>query len=193
MKKALLVALALFSTISFAEDKSANSFVQLQYAYRDTIASDKENPNRQGANFVFGTKIFNNLTWDINNQFRAENGQNGNESNRLETGIAGQYGITQDIAFYTRGAVGYKYTDATDHTYYSIEPGIKLQVTSPLVVKVGYRFRDSFSSSNNDQTNTARLGAEYTLTDRTAITAGLDRSWGDSEFVGYSAGYVVKF
>ena len=28
----------------------------LQYAYRDTVASDKADPNRQGVNFTFGTK-----------------------------------------------------------------------------------------------------------------------------------------
>jgi hypothetical protein len=60
-------------------------------------------------------------------------------------------------------------------------------------VRVGYRFRDSFSDSYLDQTNTLRLGAEYALSDNTAVTAGLDRAWQDSEFVGAHAGYVVKF
>lgn len=193
MKKALLVALAVFSTLAFAEDKSAKNFIHLQYAYRDTIASDKADPNRQGANFTFGTKLLDNVTWDINNQFRAENGQNGNETNRLETGLAYQYGILKDVSVYTRGAVGYKYTNTADHSYYSIEPGVKVQLTSPLSVKVGYRFRNSFNDSYLDQTNTLRLGAEYALSENTAVTAGLDRSWKDSEFVGISAGYVVKF
>lgn len=193
MKKALLVALAVFSTFAIAEDKPAKNFIHLQYAYRDTVASDKENPNRQGANFTFGTKLLDNVTWDVNNQFRAENGQNGNESNRLETGLSYQYGVLKDVALYTRGAVGYKFTNAADHTYYSIEPGVRVQLTSPLAVRVGYRFRDSFSDSYLDQTNTLRLAAEYALSDNTAVTAGLDRSWKDSEFVGAHAGYVIKF
>jgi len=193
MKKALLVALAVFSTLAIAEDKPAKNFIHLQYAYRDTIASDKADPNRQGVNFTFGTKVLENLTWDVNNQFRAENGQNGNESNRLETGLSYQYGVLKDVALYTRGAVGYKYTNAADHSYYSIEPGVRVQLTSPLAVRVGYRFRDSFSDSYLDQTNTLRLGAEYALSDNTAVTAGLDRAWQDSEFVGAHAGYVVKF
>lgn len=193
MKKALLVALAVFSTFAIAEDKPAKNFIHLQYAYRDTVASDKADPNRQGANFTFGTKLLDNVTWDVNNQFRAENGQNGNESNRLETGLAYQYGVTKDIALYTRGAVGYRYTNAADHTYYSVEPGVKVQLTDPLSVRVGYRFRDSFSDTYLDQTNTLRLATEYALSDNTAVTAGLDRSWKDSEFVGAHAGYVIKF
>jgi opacity protein-like surface antigen len=193
MKKALLVALAVFSTLAIAEDKPAKNFIHLQYAYRDTVASDKADPNRQGVNFTFGTKLLDNVTWDVNNQFRAENGQNGNESNRLETGLSYQYGVLKDVALYTRGAVGYKYTNAADHSYYSIEPGVRVQLTSPLAVRVGYRFRDSFSDSYLDQTNTLRLGAEYALSDNTAVTAGLDRAWQDSEFVGAHAGYVVKF
>jgi opacity protein-like surface antigen len=193
MKKALLVALAVFSTLAFAEDKPAKNFVHLQYTYRDTVASDKADPNRQGANFTFGTKLLDNITWDVNNQFRAENGQNGNESNRLETGLSYQYGVTKDVALYTRGAVGYRNTNAADHSYYSIEPGVRAQLTSPLAVRVGYRFRDSFSDSYLDQTNTLRFGAEYSLSENTEVTAGLDRSWKDSEFVGAHAGYVVKF
>lgn len=193
MKKALLVALAVFSTLAFAEDKPAKNFIHLQYAYRDTVASDKADPNRQGVNFTFGSKLLDNLTWDVNNQFRSENGQNGNETNRLETGLSYQYGVLKDVALYTRGAVGYKYTNGADYSYYSVEPGVKVQLTSPLAVKVGYRFRDSFSDSYLDQTNTLRLGAEYTLSENTAVTAGLDRSWKDSEFVGANAGYVVKF
>lgn len=193
MKKALIVALAVFSNLAFADHKPANSFIHLQYAYRDTIASDRADPNRQGVNFTFGTKLLDNVTWDVNNQFRSENGQAGNESNRLETGLAYQYGVTKDIALYTRGAVGYKYTNAADHTYYSVEPGVKVQLTNPLSVRVAYRFRDSFSDTYMDQTNTLRLGAEYALSDNTAITAGLDRSWKDSEFVGANAGYVIKF
>jgi opacity protein-like surface antigen len=193
MKKALLVALAVFSTLAFAEDKPAKNFIHLQYAYRDTIASDKADPNRQRVNFTFGSKLLDNLTWDVNNQFRSENGRNGNEATRLETGLSYQYGVLKDVALYTRGAVGYKYTNGADYSYYSVEPGVKVQLTSPLAVKVGYRFRDSFSDSYFDQTNTLRLGAEYTLSENTMVTAGLDRSWKDSEFLGANAGYVVKF
>jgi opacity protein-like surface antigen len=193
MKKALLVALALIASVAQAEDKPAKNFIQLQYAYRDTIASDKADPNRQGVNFTFGTKVLENLTWDVSNQFRSENGQNSSDATRLETGLSYQYGVAKDVALYTRGAVGYKYTNGADSSYYSIEPGVKVQLTSPLAVKVGYRFRDSFSDSYFDQTNTLRLGAEYTLSENTMVTAGLDRSWKDSEFVGANAGYVVKF
>ena len=42
-------------------------------------------------------------------------------------------------------------------------------------------------------THTARIGAEYALTDTQSITAGYDLSFGDSEWNGLSAGYAVRF
>lgn len=176
-----------------AQAEDNRNAVHIQYAFRDTVASSADNPNRQGVNFTFSRKVLNQVTWDVNNQFRSENGSAGHESNRLETGLAYQTPIAKDVVFYTRGAIGYKFTDNLDNTYYSIEPGVKVQLTSPLNVRVGYRYRDSFNDQINDQTNTVRLGAEYALDKTQTLTFGVDRAWQDSEFVGYHAGYAVKF
>lgn len=191
MNKLLAAVLLTLGLTAQAED--LRNAVHIQYAFRDTIASSSENPNRQGVNFTFSRKVLHQLTWDVNNQFRSENGSAGHESNRLETGLAYQMPLAQDLAFYTRTAVGYKFTDNLDSTYYSVEPGVKVQLTQPLNVRAGYRFRDSFNDKINDQTNTVRFGAEYALSKTDVLTVGVDRAWGDSEFVGYHAGYVMKF
>lgn len=191
MKKVILAILLTIAVTAQAEDN--RNAVHIQYAFRDTVADSADKPNRQGVNFTFSRKVLDQLTWDINNQFRSENGSAGHESNRLETGLAYQAPLAQDIVFYTRTAVGYKFTDNLDNTYYSIEPGVKFQLTSPLNVRVGYRYRDSFNDKISDQTNTVRLGSEYALDKTQTLTFGVDRAWGDSEFVGYHAGYAVKF
>jgi hypothetical protein len=80
-----------------------------------------------------------------------------------------------------------------DYTYYSIEPGIKYALTDAVSVKAGYRFRDAFNDSYNEKTNTVRFGAEYAVAKDQALTLGIDRSYGASDFIGYNAGYMFKF
>ena len=192
MKKSILfAALLAVSTSVMAE----GNFAHIQYAFRDTVASNSDDTNRQGANFTFGTTVYPGVVLDINNQFRTErlNSENGSSSNRLEAGVTKVIDLTNDVAVYGRGAIGQKFATSEDHTYYSVEGGVRTQVTSALNLRAGYRFRDAYSNTYADKTNTIRLGAEYALNKTSALTLGIDRAYGDSEFIGYNAGYVVKF
>lgn len=173
--------------------KEPNSFVHGQYTFRDGIAGDSDVANRQGINLTVGRNIGYGITLDAGAQVRNENGSNGRDTTRLETGATYQYGLTKDIAFYTRGAVGYKLTDQEDSTYYSVEPGINVHVTQPLHIRVGYRYRDAFNNNIFDKTNTVRVGAEYDLNKTNTVTLGVDRAYGDNEFLGVNVGYAVKF
>ena len=192
MNKGILLAVLLtVSTGAYAE----GNFAHIQYAFRDTVASNSEDTNRQGVNFTFGTTVYPGIVLDVNNQFRTErlNSDNGSSSNRLEAGVTKLLQLTDTVSVYGRGAIGQKFATSEDHTYYSVEGGVKTQVTSALNVKAGYRYRDAYSESYNDKTNTIRLGAEYALNKTSALTLGIDRAYGDSEFIGYNLGYVVKF
>ena len=194
MKKILaFLAVGLLSTSAVAD--GAKNFAHIQYTFRDTISDNQGDPNRQGVNFTLGRKITDSIQLDVSQQFRTEklNSDSGSSSNRLETGATYQLGVTSNVALYTRGAVGEKFTDSTNYAYYSVENGIKTQLTNNWTTKVGYRYRDAFSDSRNEKTNTVRLGAEYAIDKDQAITLGLDRSYGASDFVGYNAGYVIKF
>ena len=196
MKKTLIATLIAglsLGTVALAED--GKNFAHIQYTFRDTIADNKADTNRQGVNFTIGRKVLDNLTIDLGQQFRTErlNGDAGVNTTRLESGATYQLGLTKDIALYTRGGLGYKTTSTEDYTYYSVEPGIKYSLTDAVSVKAGYRFRDAFSDTYNEKTNTARIGVEYALAKDQAVTLGVDRSYGASEFVGYNAGYVIKF
>jgi opacity protein-like surface antigen len=194
MKKILaFLAVGLLSTAAVAD--GAKNFAHLQYTFRDTISDNQSDPNRQGVNFTLGRKITDSIQLDVNNQFRTEklNSDSGSSSNRLEAGATYQFGITSNVSLYTRGAVGEKFTDLNNYPYYSVEPGIKAQLTNNWATRVGYRYRDAFSDSHIEKTNTLRLGAEYAIDKDQAITLGLDRSYGASDFVGYNVGYAVKF
>jgi opacity protein-like surface antigen len=196
MKKTLIATLIAglsFGTVALAED--GKNFAHIQYTFRDTIADNKADTNRQGVNFTIGRKVLDNLTIDLGQQFRTEslNSDTGVNTTRLEAGATYQLGLTKDIALYTRGGLGQKFTSNQDYTYYSVEPGIKYAVTDAVSVKAGYRFRDAFNDAYNEKTNTVRFGAEYAVAKDQALTLGIDRSYGASDFVGYNAGYAIKF
>jgi opacity protein-like surface antigen len=196
MKKTLIATLIAglsFGTVALAED--GKNFAHIQYTFRDTIADDKSAPNRQGVNFTLGRRVLDNLTIDLGEQFRTErlNNDNGVSTTRLETGATYSYNLLPAVSLYTRGGLGYKVTSNQDYTYYSVEPGIKYALTDTLAVKAGYRFRDAFSDAYVEKTNTVRFGAEYAVAKDQALTLGIDRSYGASDFIGYNAGYMIKF
>jgi opacity protein-like surface antigen len=196
MKKTLIATLIAglsFGTVAMAED--GKNFAHIQYTFRDTIADNKADTNRQGVNFTIGRKVLDNLTIDLGEQFRTErlNNDAGVNTTRLEAGATYSYNLLPAVSLYTRGGLGQKFTSNQDYTYYSVEPGIKYALTDTLAVKAGYRFRDAFSDAYNEKTNTVRVGAEYALAKDQALTLGIDRSYGASDFIGYNAGYMIKF
>ncbi len=196
MKQTLIAAL-LASTVLTAQAAqpitSEDNFVHGQYTFRDSLAGQSDDANRQGVNLTVGRNIGYGITLDGGVQVRNENGTNGRDTTRLETGATYQLPVTRDISFYTRGAVGYRLTDVQDSTYYSVEPGLRLQVTQPLAVRVGYRYRDAFSDNVFDKTNTVRVAAEYAINKSNLLTLGVDRFYGDNEALGVNVGYAVRF
>lgn len=182
MKKlALAVLLAVSATAT-----AADNFGHIQLVHRNTVGDDAGNPNRHGANITLGHKLAPNFSLDFSGQVRQENGAQGTDATRLEIGAT-----PQNERFYIRTALGVKTTDNSD-LYYSIEPGLRWTLAPKLTAKTAYRYRDAFNDAL-DQTHTARLGLEYALTDTQAVTAGYDRSFGDSDFNGLALGYVLKY
>ena len=202
MKK-IMLAIALVTASLTAQaaqpvtPAAEDNFVHLQYTLRDTVAGDQGQTNRQGINLTLGHRFNNGLTLDIGEQFRTEKLNEdkgaGNNTTRLESGLTYTLPVNDLISVYTRGAIGYKFTANQDFTYYSVEPGVNLQATKDLSFRVGYRYRDSFSQEYFDKTNTVRVGAQYNLTKTSFVTAGVDRAYGDSQFLGINLGYGVNF
>lgn len=172
---------------------SAQSFGGIEYNYRDGVGIDK-GTDQQGATLTLGTTVAKDTTVDLKSIFRRTDGT-GATGNRLEAGLTHTMNVSNNLAGYTRVAIGEKFNSGvtSDFSYYSIEPGIKYQVAPSLGVKVGYRYRNGFSSSDNYQTNTLRLGSEYSLNKTSSLTVGYDRSYKDQEFNGVNVGYNFKF
>jgi opacity protein-like surface antigen len=182
MKK---LSLAVLMALSFAAN-AADNFGHIQLVHRGTVGDNAGDPTRTGANITLGHKFANNFSMDFNGQYREQNGDDKNATTRLEIGAT-----PQNELFYVRTALGVKSNDDS-HLYYSIEPGLRFTLAPKLTAKTAYRYRDAFSNVN-DQTHTARLGLEYAVTDTQAVTAGYDRSFGDSEFNGLALGYAIKY
>ena len=201
MKYSILLATLLASLSVQAADPLAvpekTNFAHIQYTLRDTVAGQAGETNRQGVNFTVGHNFNKNLQIDLGQQFRTgkfnEDNNGGTSSNRLEAGATYSYDLLPSVSLYTRGAIGYKLTDNQDFGYYSVEPGVRATVMKNLTARVGYRYRDSFSQAYFDKTNTVRVALQYDLNKESFLSAGLDRAYGDSEFIGLNLGYGVKF
>lgn len=194
MKYAVILMTLLVSLGAQAEDNK--NFAQIQYNFRDTIASNSDDTNRQGVNFAIGRTVLPGITLDLNQQFRTErlnSDKDASNSTRLEAGATLVHDITKTVALYGRGAIGQKFTSDEDHTYYSVEPGVRWKAFDNLTLSAGYRYRTAFNDSVFDKTNTVRVGAQFDLDKSQALTFGVDRSYGDSEFLGINAGYKVSF
>jgi opacity protein-like surface antigen len=185
MKKSLLLIALLSAWNVQAADKQNVAHIQL--VHRNTVGDNTNDPNRNGINFTQVHKLADNFNLDMSAQYREQNGYDKNSATRFEFGATPHNGF-----FYIRTALGAK-SQNDSHLYYSLEPGLRWKLSDKVIVKTGYRYRDAFNNDKNDMTHTARIGAEYALTDTQSITAGYDRSFGDSEFNGLSAGYAIKF
>lgn len=98
------------------------------------------------------------------------------------------------LSGYVRGAVGLKYADGQNSTsYYSVEPGVRYGLTERLSARVGYRYRDAFSNSVADQTNTVRVGLNYAVSKTAEVGVRFDRVRGDSEQNVVALGYTRRF
>ena len=114
-------------------------------------------------------------------------------STRLEAGLTGEntYGM---FTSYARVAVGEKYTNTSNFTYYSIEPGVKVPFgTTGITGQVGYRFRNAVDTANNDTSRTWRAGLSYAMTKVDSIGLRYDSVRGDQNqnivAVSYTRGF----
>ena len=114
-------------------------------------------------------------------------------STRLEAGVTGTM-PAGPLNLYTRVALGEKYSNTGNFTYYSIEPGATYTIGNT-TAKLGYRFRTAAENANknNDTTDTVRVGLSYALTKQDAVGVRYDRVRGDSNNHSYNFSYTRSF
>jgi len=162
----------------------------------DSFTVEGQHINNAGAaaqqQYVLGVKKeFGSFAGDLAFSNAQTEGTNA-LSTRLEAGAT----VNGPVGLYARAAVGQKYSNTTDFTYYSIEPGVAVAVpgVAGLTAKVGYRFRSAFDSTqNNDQTHTARYSLAYAVSKNDTVGVRYDRVNGDNNqkiiAVAYTRGF----
>jgi len=162
----------------------------------DSFTVEGQHINNAGAaaqqQYVLGVKKeFSGFAGDLAFSNAQTEGTNA-LSTRLEAGatVAGPMGL------YARAAVGQKYSNTTDFTYYSVEPGVAVAVpgVAGVTAKVGYRWRSAMDSTqNNDQTHTARYSLAYALSKNDTVAVKYDRVNGDNNQKVVAVAYTRGF
>lgn len=112
---------------------------------------------------------------------------------RLETGLSGRVASLGPVNVTVRGAVGKRYSNTADSSYYSIQPTMSYRITNRVTTTLGYRYRNSFDSSVADQTRAVRLGASYAVTKSDIVGVRFDRVRGDSNVNLLAVNYTRRF
>jgi hypothetical protein len=177
---AMLVSGSVFAASATVEGQSISgqngTADQAQYSL-----SVKENINK---NFA-GDAQFSQTTNDGNPDKLS--------STRIEGGLTGTLPATSFADFYTRVAVGQKYTSSTNYGYYSVEPGFVVPLGAGFTAKAGYRFRSAFDNAQPDTTRTWRAGVGYQITQKDAVGVRYDQVRGDSQQNIWAVNYTRSF
>ena len=184
MKKILAIISIALSGAAFAGS------VTVEGAKINTIGGN----DQMNSNFTLSESI--NNTFSVHTQLSSTQTDNTNAvSTRFEVGGTATAPLFGPVSGYTKVAVGQKYSTSGQFTYYSIEPGVTMPLSSSLTAKVGYRFRTAAENANknNDTTDTVRVGLTYAIDKVRAVGVRYDRITGDSRQDGYNVFYSHSF
>lgn len=163
----------------------------LAFGLAGTAFADSFSLERHNVNNVTGadqTLYAVSVKRDLNKAMAVDVGLNQTQTDgtsalgtRLEAGLTGTMPLFANVKGYVRGAVGQRYSNGADFTYYSVEPGVTAPV-GPFTARVGWRYRTADNAvANNDQTHTMRYSLAYALTKQDSVALGYDRVTGDSD------------
>jgi len=184
MKKILGITAMLFAGAAFAGS------VTIEGAKLNTIGGN----DQMNSNFTLSESI--NNTFSVHTQLSSSQTANTNAvSSRLEVGGTATAPLFGPVSGYAKVAVGQKYSTAGSFTYYSVEPGVTVPLSSSLTAKVGYRFRTAAENANvnKDTTDTVRVGVTYAIDKVRAVGVRYDRITGDSRQDGVAVFYSHSF
>ena len=145
--------------------------------------------NQSNINLIVRENVFKNFVGDVQISSTKTDVTN-TISTRIEAGVTGLVPVGR-LTGYVRTAVGERF-GTSNFSYYSVEPGVRIPFGN-LTAQVGWRYRDSFSDGNNDQTRTWRTGVSYALTKQDAIGVRFDQVRGNSNQNALAFNYTKGF
>lgn len=161
-----------------------------------TVESQHVNQVRAADQQTFGLSVRQELSKSFTGDLGMSNTQTDGTNalaTRLEAGLTYAQPILGSVNGYVRTALGQKYSNTADFTYYSVEPGITAPV-GPFTAKVGWRWRSAVDSdTRNDQTHTMRYTVSYPVTKLDTVSVRYDRVNGDNNQKIVVVGYTRSF
>lgn len=177
MKVAKIVAaLVLAATAGIA---SAQGYTEFQYY-------NEENRNTHADNMklgvVVGTKTADK--WDYSLKFETSQAELGNGS--IGQSVEGRVKKSFDAGFlglkpYVGVRLGEKISSSQNFSYYAVDVGTKFPIIGDLSGDVGYRYRNSFNTTDYDfQSNRYHVAVAYALTKNDSIAVRYSQAYGAS-------------
>lgn len=189
MKK-IILAFALIGASFAASAADGANFGKIEYNFRDYDANVR---NQVGGSITLGREVAPGIKLDGKAEFRVANGTD-TISNRLEVGATYATALVGNWGAFVRGAAGEKFTNGDNYTYFSVEPGVTYALNKDWAFSGSYRYRDAFSDGKaGAETHRVQVGAAYSLTQNTVLTASVGRSLGDVQYNSVNVGYGFKF
>lgn len=168
MKKlAIIFAAALSMSAAMADS------VSLEYQSQDVKGSQD--------NKFYGMRYTKNFS----DSFSADVGtQTTIGMNDSKTTNRAEIGVTPSMTFSgvklsARLATGEKSTLNNKFSYYSIQPGFSVPITSSLALNASYRYRTAYGEGHGDKTRTQSAGFGYKLSKVDTVAVRYDRVRGD--------------
>jgi opacity protein-like surface antigen len=138
------------------------------------VESDENGQNTNRTSITVRTGVGYGLVGDVG-VINSQNDTTNATSVRQELGVSGTVFSAGNLSATVRGGLGLKtVSGSTATSYYSIEPGVNYKITDALTARVAYRYRDAFSSSAADRSDTTRVGVSYAVTKKDTLGLGYD-------------------
>lgn len=178
-------------------------FAILAMAFSASVFADSATLEYQGVNSIGAAdqKIYAlTVKHNINSVFAGDVGFSNSQVEgtsalgaRIEAGLTATTNLGL-VNGYVRTALGQKFSNTGDYTYYSVEPGVT-KAFGAFTARVGYRFRDATDTNVNtaENTGTARYGVSYALSKADSIGVRYDRVTGDSNQKVTAVNYTRSF
>ena len=159
-----------------------------------------DEPSANAFRFRVGSNVFNeNTTVDLLTEFQDVTDSE-MTATQLETGIRSVLYPNANglMGAYARVAVGQQWfsgdSSNVNFPYWSIEPGIEVNVDENITTNLGYRYRNAFDGNQYMyETNALLAGGTWMITDNHGINVGYEYSAKDQKYNMFGVGYTFNF
>ena len=192
MKKLIAIIALAFAGTAFAG--GAGVVMEYDYDHGEGKDSGKNSNSVSIAPYYkFGDNWTADIKLDTSRDIGQTNGKNKEIKDSLMARIRKDWKVTEDIKLGVRLGIGERFTQASDYSFYTIEPIAYYYITPDWNVNALYRYRNSFDQTKNYQTDTYKIGTSYKVTKEDEIGVKYVSKYGDSRSNGVEFTYARGF